>query len=119
MPPGGGGGWPRSSNNDDRVNVAALRDMTDESGGRTEIIRDARDLNPATANIADELSKQYSLGYPASSKKDGRWHAIVVEVRGESYRVRARRGYIANPEYRLGARRSGVRRESRCAIALG
>ena len=61
---GGGGGWPRPPTNDDRVNVAALRDMTDDSGGRTEIVRDARDLNPATANIADELSKQYYLGYP-------------------------------------------------------
>jgi VWFA-related protein len=95
---GGGtsGGWPRSVVNDDRVNVAALRDMTDDSGGRTEIIRDPRDLNPATANIADELSKQYYLGYPSSGKKDGRWHAIRVEVRNRNYRVRARRGYLAS-----------------------
>ena len=94
----GGGGWPRSSApNDDRVNVVALRDMTDDSGGRTEIVRDARDLNPATANIADELSKQYYLGYPSAAKKDGRWHAIRVEVRrGNTYRVRARRGYVAS-----------------------
>ena len=93
---GGGGGWPRSSvRSDDRVNVAALRDMTDDSGGRTEIVRDARDLNPATANIADELSKQYYIGYPSSGKKDGRWHAIRVEVRNRNYRVRARRGYVA------------------------
>src|SRR4029077_6689319 len=62
----GGGGWGRRAVNDDRVNVAGLRDMTDDSGGRTEIVRDARDLNPATANIADELSKQYYLGYPSS-----------------------------------------------------
>jgi VWFA-related protein len=96
-PPGGGGGWPRAQqNNDDRVNVAALRDMTDDSGGRTEIIRDARDLNPATANIADELSKQYYLGYPSEGKKDGRWHAIRVELRNRTYRVRARRGYVAS-----------------------
>lgn len=97
---GGGGGqggiWSRRPRNDDRVNVAALRDMTDESGGRTEVIRDARDLNPATANIADELSKQYYLGYAASGKKDGRWHSIRVEVRNRDYRVRARRGYVAN-----------------------
>ena len=53
------GGWQRVPN-DDRVNVAALRDMTDDSGGRTEIVREARDLNPATASIADELGKQYS-----------------------------------------------------------
>jgi VWFA-related protein len=93
---GGGGGWPRNSANDDRVNVTALRDMTDDSGGRTEIVRDPRDLNPATANIADELSKQYYLGYPSAGKKDGRWHSIRVEVRGGNYRVRARRGYVAS-----------------------
>jgi VWFA-related protein len=58
----GGGGWRRGSMSDDRVNVVALRDMTDDSGGRTEIVRDARDLNPSTASIADELSKQYYLG---------------------------------------------------------
>ncbi|PYR28246.1 MAG: hypothetical protein DMF92_14605 [Acidobacteria bacterium] len=91
----GGGGWPRGRD-DDRVNVAALRDMTDDSGGRTEIIRDARDLNPATVGIADELSKQYYLGYPSSGKKDGRWHAIRVDVKNQAYRVRARRGYIAS-----------------------
>jgi VWFA-related protein len=93
---GGGGGYRRNTNSDERVNVAALRDMTDDSGGRTEIVRDARDLNPATANIADELSKQYYLGYPSSGKKDGRWHAIRVEVRNKSFRVRARRGYVAS-----------------------
>ncbi len=36
------------SGNDDRVNVSALRDMTDDSGGRTEVVHTARDLNPAT-----------------------------------------------------------------------
>src|SRR5258705_6858986 len=96
-PTGGGGGWPRRSTpNDDRVNVVALRDMTDDSGGRTEIIRDARDLNAATVGIADELSKQYYLGYPSSEKKDGRWHSIRVDVKNQAYRVRARRGYITN-----------------------
>ena len=70
--------------------------MTDDSGGRAEIIRDPRDLNPSTASIADELSKQYYLGYAATGKRDGRFHAIRVEIRNASYRVRARRGYIAN-----------------------
>jgi VWFA-related protein len=80
---------------EDRVNVAALRDMTDDSGGRTEILRDPRDLNAVTASIADELSKQYSLGYPAAAEPDSRWHAIRVEVKNSAYRVRARRGYFA------------------------
>lgn len=78
----------------DRVNVVALRDITDESGGRTEIIRTADDLDPATAGIADELSRQYYLGYPATGEKDGRWHTIRVEVRG-GHRVRARTGFLA------------------------
>jgi VWFA-related protein len=81
---------------DDRVNSVALHDMTDDSGGRTEIVRSTRDLDPATASIADELSKQYSLGYAPARTKDGRWHSIRVEVRNRDYRVRARRGYIAS-----------------------
>lgn len=80
---------------DERVNVAALRDLTDDSGGRTEIVREARDLEPATSGIADELSKQYSLGYPSTGKRDGRWHEINVQVHG-SYQIRARRGYVAS-----------------------
>jgi D-serine dehydratase len=78
------------------VNVAALRDITDDSGGRTEVIRSARDLDPATAYIADELSKQYYLGYAASGSKDGRWHSIRVEV-DRNYTVRARKGFVATP----------------------
>jgi len=91
---GGGGSW--RSRSDDHVNAEALREITDDSGGRTEIVRDPRDLDPATASIADELSKQYYLGYASLGRKDGRWHAIRVEIKNRSYRVRARRGYIAS-----------------------
>ena len=81
----------------DRVNVVALREITDDSGGRTEIIRSHRDLGPATAGIAAELNQQYYLGYAATGEKDGRWHAIRVEVRNPEYLVRARRGFVATP----------------------
>jgi hypothetical protein len=97
-PTGGGGGnsrWRGGGNSEDRVNVAALRDITDDSGGRTEIVRWVRDLDPAVGGIADELSKQYYLGYAAASAKDGRWHSIRVEVRNPAFHVRARRGYVA------------------------
>ncbi|MGE3512508.1 MAG: VWA domain-containing protein, partial [Vicinamibacterales bacterium] len=119
--PGGRGGWPRPPfqspglapagqiviprgqprfpgrmQGDMRVNAAALRELTDDSGGRTEIIRGPRDLDPATAGIADELSRQYFLGYPASGIRDGKYHSIRVEVKGRPYQVRARRGYVAN-----------------------
>ena len=94
--------FPRGRNltaamSEDRVNVTALRALTDRSGGWTEVIRDADDLEPATASIARELNQQYYLGYPAPSEKDGQWHAIRIEVRNSGYRVRARRGYLASP----------------------
>ena len=79
------------------VSVPALRELTDDSGGRTEIIRDADDLDPATAGIARELSRQYQLAYPARHAGDGRWHGIRVEVPNPDHRVRARRGYVAAP----------------------
>lgn len=81
---------------DDRVNAAALQAMTDDSGGRTEIISSSRDLGPATAGIADELSRQYVLAYVSNLPKDGRWHTIEVRVKRGSPVVRARRGYIAD-----------------------
>ncbi len=87
------GGW---GNDEEHVNEAALRAITDDSGGRTEIIHSARDLDPATAGIADELSRQYFLAYAPTKEKDGRWRSICVEVRKGSYLVRARKGYIAS-----------------------
>jgi Ca-activated chloride channel homolog len=93
QPPAG----PRGSIlRDDRVNAAALMELTDDSGGRTEIVHSSRDLEPATTSIADELGQQYFLAYPAAAKKDGRWHTIRVEVRDSRYTVRARRGYVAS-----------------------
>ena len=94
---GGGGGVFGGGTGDDRVNVVALRELTDDSGGRTEIVRDPRDLDSATAGIADELSKQYYIGYRSPGHRDGRWHNIRVEVRDRSLKVRARRGYVATP----------------------
>jgi Ca-activated chloride channel family protein len=100
----GGGGWNRpqprqpggrQGGANDAVNVSVLRAITDESGGRTEVIRYANDLDPATASIADELSQQYSIGYVPPRAKDGRWHRIELEVPGGQYVVRARRGYLA------------------------
>ena len=93
---GGGGGYAIGGG-DDRVNVMALREITDDSGGRTEIVRDFRDLDPAVASIADELSQQYYIGYPSPGYKDGRWHTIRVELRDPSLKVRARKGYVATP----------------------
>lgn len=91
---GGGGGWPSAPG--DRVNADALRQITDDTGGRTEIVRGSEGLGPATARIADELSKQYYLGYSSNTERDGQWHSIRVNVRDRRLTVRARRGYVAS-----------------------
>jgi hypothetical protein len=78
------------------VNADALRQITDDTGGRTEIVRGFDGLEAATARIADELSKQYYLGYSSGAEKDGRWHSIRLDVRDRRLNVRARRGYVAS-----------------------
>jgi VWFA-related protein len=91
-----GGGSRQNSGADERVDAAALRAITDDTGGRTEIVREARDLNGATARLADELSRQYTLAFVAA-ERDGRWHSIRVEVKGRrGLTVRARSGYTAS-----------------------
>ncbi len=86
----------RSNSSVDRVNPDALRAITDDSGGRTEIIVSPRDLDPATAGIADELSRQYFLGYTSTVPKDGRWHTIELRLKRGNHTVRARKGFIAS-----------------------
>ena len=79
-----------------RVNAQALRDITGESGGRTEIVQSSADLMAATARIAEELNSQYVLGYTSPRGADGQFHSIRVRVGGPEYRVRARKGYVAS-----------------------
>ena len=81
-----------------RVNAQVLREITAESGGRTEIVRSSTDLIEATARIAEELNSQYVLGYTSPRGADNQFHSIRVRIRGAGggeYRVRSRNGYIA------------------------
>ena len=81
-----------------RVNAEALRDITSQSGGRTEVVHNSADLYEATARIADELNSQYLIGYTSPKGADGTYHSIRVKVAGTDYRVRARNGYVATRE---------------------
>jgi Ca-activated chloride channel family protein len=80
----------------DRVNPHALREITTESGGYTEVVHDSPELAPATARIADELNHQYTLSYAPTRPADGTYRSIRVRVAGDR-RVRHRRGYVADP----------------------
>ena len=78
-----------------RVNVDTLNEITGQSGGRTEVVRNTADLDTATASIAEELNSQYVLGYSSSHPGDGQYHSIRVHMTNPAYRVRGRNGYVA------------------------
>jgi hypothetical protein len=59
-------------------------------------VKGFRNLDKATARLAEELNQQYVFSYAAPSARDGRWHTIKVEVRKRGSKVRARAGYIAS-----------------------
>jgi len=80
-----------------RVNPAALREITSESGGRTEIVQNSAQLEEAAARIAEELNSQYVLGYTPPRGADGQFHSLRVRITGSDDRVRARHGYVATP----------------------
>jgi Ca-activated chloride channel family protein len=80
-----------------RVNAEALREITTQSGGITQVVHDAQGLEAATRTIAEELNRQYLIGYSSMRPPDGEFHSIRVRVRGGEYRVRARNGYVAVP----------------------
>lgn len=83
---------PRAINT--RVNPAALQEITDQSGGRTEVVHGSGELVDALSRIADELNNQYLLGYSSPRATDGQYHSIRVRIRGGEHRVRARNGYV-------------------------
>jgi len=95
---------PPDARQSTRVNPEALREITGLTGGYTEVVRTASDLGPATARIADELNKQYTLGYSSARPPDGSWRAIRVRARNQTYVARARRGYYAVPTVVRGRR---------------
>jgi Ca-activated chloride channel homolog len=77
-----------------RVNETALSEITGQSGGRTEVVRDMEGLQAATARIAEELNSQYVMAYPSPRATDGKYHSIRVRVTLPGHRVRARNGYV-------------------------
>jgi VWFA-related protein len=79
----------------ERIDADRLRQITDATGGRTEIVRTGRNLDAAVARIGDELGHQYSSGYMSNRPRDGTWHLIRVETRDRRLNVRARHGYTS------------------------
>ena len=66
------------------------------SGGRGLFVERSDKLDEAFAEIVEELSNQYLIGYQSTnSKRDGTWREITVDLPGSDPTVRARQGYRA------------------------
>jgi VWFA-related protein len=73
-----------------------LRQLADKSGGRLYLANDTSQLAQAFSRIAEELRRQYSLGYypqTATAEGDDR-RQIKVKVRQPNLAVKARDSYV-------------------------
>jgi Ca-activated chloride channel family protein len=73
-----------------------LRQLAQETGGRSFFPNRVEDLKDVYGQIADELSSQYTLAYASKNiRRDGAWRRVVVQVARPSVTARAKRGYYA------------------------
>lgn len=76
----------------------AMRRLAQETGGQAFLADKVGELRGIYAGIAQEISRQYSIGYiPSNNAADGRFRRIVVRVTSRpNLRPRARTGYVAD-----------------------
>jgi Ca-activated chloride channel family protein len=83
-----------SSSRGFREATFALRQLSNDTGGRAFFIDDIKELSDVYAQISDELSSQYTVGYTSkNSRRDGSWRRIVVRVDRPGATVRTKQGY--------------------------
>ena len=63
-----------------RVNPDALSEITNQTGGHTEVVHDMTELAAATGRTAEELNSQDVIGYSSPHPGDGKYHSIRVRV---------------------------------------
>lgn len=85
----------------DSVNIGALREIAEPSGGRADLLQEAHrggvDLvDRAVESVARELGQQYTIGYyPTNAVKDGTLRRISLTTTDSRRTVRARKVYRA------------------------
>ena len=97
---GGGGGYPGGGRirNDYELGDQYLRELANSTGGREYQADSLQNMTYAFANVAEELRRQYSIGYyPKRAPQAGQRRQIRVRARQPNLAVRARDSYIFNP----------------------
>ncbi len=80
----------------ERGSRKVLRQLADETGGRSFFIADVAELEAIYASIQEELRTQYLIAYQSSSQGDDaefRRIEVTVEADGEELEVRTMSGY--------------------------
>jgi VWFA-related protein len=100
--PRGGGGYPGGSrtgrSNDYQTADEYLRALAEDTGGRRYQADNLQNMSSAFANVAEELRRQYSIGYyPKNSAQPGQRRQIRVRANQPNLAVRSRDSYIFNP----------------------
>lgn len=101
----GGGGWPRNggggpgtSRQEYEVANRYLHDLADKTGARGYQADSTQNLSVAFGNVAEELRRQYSLGYyPKRAAQAGERRQVKVRVNQPNLAVRTRDSYVFNP----------------------
>ena len=74
----------------------ALRQLTENTGGRAFFPYSSKHLVSAFEAIDQELRSQYNLAYvPINKGKDGKFRSIKVKVNRDNVKLRHRKGYFA------------------------
>jgi Ca-activated chloride channel family protein len=93
--PRGGGGGVGSSRHDYEQADRYLGDLAQKTGARRFQADTTSNLSYAFANIAEELRRQYSLGfYPTKPPQQGQRRQVRVRVNQPNLAVRTRDSYI-------------------------
>jgi len=95
---GGGGGGVGSSRREYDIANRYLQELAEKTGARSYQGDSTQNLTSAFANIAEELRRQYSLGYyPKTPAQAGQRRQIRVRVNQPNLAVRTRDSYVFNP----------------------
>ena len=93
-----GGGGMGSSRREYEIANRYLHELAEKTGGRSYQGDSSQSLASAFAGIADELRRQYTLGYyPKSQAQAGQRRQVRVRVNQPNLAVRTRDSYIFNP----------------------
>jgi VWFA-related protein len=73
-----------------------MRQLAQETGGRSFFPARVEELTAVYGQIADELASQYTLGYTSKNgRRDGAFRRIVVQTNRQGLTPRTKKGYFA------------------------